>query len=262
MQPTIPALTVSNVRKLYASRPVLNGMSLQVAREEILGVQGANGVGKTTLLRLMANLEQPDGGSITLHGETNSFGLGYSWQSATDALFPWLDGRENVSFSLSVRGENGSYRRDLLEAVQRFLRWDVPLHLRPYQMSGGNRQKVNVMRAMVGMVARSEPRGLLLLILDEPTAGLDTNSRAAFLIGIQRFAKFHGATVVFSAHDSEELVFLSDRVLILEEGCSGEMPAFEVPCPHQRPRPLSWLQEPSFDEVLIRLRHRMRSRVS
>ena len=262
MQPETPTLTVSNVSKLYGSRPVLDGISLQVSAGEILGVQGANGVGKTTLLRLMAQLEQPDGGSITLHGETSSCAIGYSWQSANDALFPWLNGWENVSFSQAVSGVPRTDRQRLLEEVRTTLGWDVPLHLRPYQMSGGNRQKLNVMRAMVGMVARTEPKGPRLLILDEPTAGLDTDSRDAFLCGVQRFVAVHGGTVVFSAHDSEELVFLSDRVLTLAEGRSGEMPTYEVPCPHRRPRPLSWLQEPSFDDILIRFRHLARSRAS
>ena len=259
MQPATLALTVSNVSKQYGSRPVLRNISLQVGIREILGVQGANGVGKTTLLRLLAQLERPDRGSIRFHGGTGSCALGYSWQSATDALFPWLDGRRNVSFSQAVDGAPSKDRQRLLEEVRATLGWDVPLHLRPYQMSGGNRQKLNVMRAMVGMVARSEPNGPRMLILDEPTAGLDTDSRAAFFSGVQEFAAVHGATVVFSTHDSEELVFLSDRVLTLT---AGDSLWYEIPCPHQRPRPLSWLQEPSFDEALIRFRHRAHSHAS
>ena len=198
----------------YGTLQVLNGLSFSVRDGEIFGLLGANGSGKTTLMRLMVGLLRGDGGTLTVHGEPPSPGqsarVGYMPQLS--ALYQELSIRENVDFfarmyGMSDRGSRGRSVEEAIDLVDLTPRSsDTALSL-----SGGMRQRVSLAIALV-----HRP---VLLLLDEPTVGLDPDVRAVFWERFRRMAQ-SGTTIVVSSHTMDDaahcdrLAFLRDGVVI------------------------------------------------
>ncbi|PKB58141.1 MAG: ABC transporter ATP-binding protein [SAR202 cluster bacterium Casp-Chloro-G2] len=195
----------------YGQRQVLNGVSMHIPKGEIYGILGANGAGKTTLIRLMAGLLKTDGGQLTVFGEKPSSrtarNIGYMPQ--LNALYLELSAEQNVDFFARMFGlSNAKERREAEEAVLDLVglwerRKDAVLSL-----SGGMRQRVSLAIAMV-----HQP---LLLILDEPTVGLDPELRASFWDHFRSLAA-SGVTLVLSSHTMDDAAHCH-RLAFLQEG--------------------------------------------
>ena len=198
----------------YGSLRVLNGLSLSVREGEVFGLLGANGAGKTTLMRMMVGLLRVDGGTLTIHGESPSprqaAEVGYMPQLT--ALYQELSIRENVDFFARMYGM--SDRRARAQAVEEAIGL-VDLTARSsdtiLNLSGGMRQRVSLAIALV----HRPP----LLLLDEPTVGLDPDVRAIFWERFRRMAE-SGTTILVSSHTMDDaahcdrLAFLRDGVVI------------------------------------------------
>ena len=201
----------------YGSLQVLNGLSLSVREGEVFGLLGANGAGKTTLIRMMVGLLRGDGGTLTVHGEAPSARqaarVGYMPQ--LNALYQELSIRENVDFFARMYGmsDRRSRARSVEEAIDL-----VDLAARSsdtiHNLSGGMRQRVSLAIALVHRPA--------LLLLDEPTVGLDPDVRAVFWERFRRMAE-SGTTIMVSSHTMDDaahchrLAFLRDgRVIALD----------------------------------------------
>lgn len=198
----------------YGNLRVLNGLSLSVRAGEVFGLLGANGAGKTTLMRMMVGLLRADGGSLTIHGESPSprqaAEVGYMPQLT--ALYQELSIRENVNFFARMYGM--SDRRARARAVEEAIGL-VDLAPRSsdtiLNLSGGMRQRVSLAIALV----HRPP----LLLLDEPTVGLDPDVRAIFWERFRRMAE-SGTTILVSSHTMDDaahcdrLAFLRDGVVI------------------------------------------------
>ena len=209
-----PVVEARGLAFSYGTLQVLNGLSLSVQDGEIFGLLGANGSGKTTLMRLMVGLLRGDGGSLTVHGEPpsprQSTRVGYMPQLS--ALYQELSIRENVDFfarmyGMSDRRSRGQSVKEAIDLVDLTPRSsDTILNL-----SGGMRQRVSLAIALVHRPA--------LLLLDEPTVGLDPDVRAAFWERFKRMAQ-SGTTIVVSSHTMDDaahcdrLAFLRDGVVI------------------------------------------------
>ena len=209
-----PVVDARDITFSYGSLQVLNGLSLSVLDGEVFGVLGANGAGKTTLMRLMVGLLPTDGGTLTVHGEPPSPGqaarVGYMPQ--LNALYQELSVRENVDFfarmcgmsDRRLRGQAVDEAIDLVDLTSRSS--DTILNL-----SGGMRQRVSLAIALVHRPA--------LLLLDEPTVGLDPDVRAVFWERFRRMAE-SGTTIMVSSHTMDDaarcdrLAFLRDGVVI------------------------------------------------
>jgi NitT/TauT family transport system ATP-binding protein len=194
------------------SLEVLRGLSLEVHESELVTIIGPSGCGKTTFLRILAGLARrsdPSGlleiGGRPVNGPSPQ--IGYVFQQG--ALLPWRTVRKNVEFSLEVR----HHRRLTPEEHERTARMIELVRLagfesyHPYQLSGGMQQRVGFARALV-----TQPR---LLLLDEPFAALDAQSRRLLqdeLIRWKRAQRFAGVLVT---HDLDEAIYLSDRVLVM-----------------------------------------------
>ena len=201
-------LHLEQVTKSYRLGRVLvravDGVTLDVARGDFLALAGPSGSGKTTLLNLIGSIDKPDAGRIVLDGvditatplhrlaATRRESIGFVFQ--TFNLLPVLTAWENVEYPLLLRGIG---RRERHELVQHWLEQTgirAQATQRPDQLSGGQRQRVAIARAMAG--------GPKLVIADEPTANLDSDTASRILDLLAEINRTTGTTFVFSTHDS------------------------------------------------------------
>ncbi len=210
-------LQLKGVSKQYRSEntPALNAVDLNIYRGELMALVGASGSGKTTMLRLIAGLEQPDSGRILLDGQLLSDGsfhqktkkrsVGLVFQQY--ALFPHLSVLQNVMFGLKPSGREKKRRAlQLLEQVG----LDSNPRKFPHQLSGGQQQRVALARAMA-----AEPK---VLLLDEPFSHLDTALKDQVRADIRAIIKEQGMTAIFVTHDTRDALSTADRIAILKSG--------------------------------------------
>ncbi|MDG5768951.1 ABC transporter ATP-binding protein [Mycolicibacterium fortuitum] len=192
----------------YTGAPVIENLSLTVEPGEILVLTGPSGCGKSTVLRALTGLLRPDGGRVLADGEpvtTTSRDRGMVFQDS--ALLPWRTVRSNIELALQLRGEPKANRRERAD------RWITEVGLSgfadylPKNLSGGMRQRVQLARGLAGA-----PRAVMM---DEPFAALDTQTRAAMQRLLIDTWKAHPTTIVFVTHDVDEALTLGDRVAVL-----------------------------------------------
>ncbi len=202
-------ISARNVRKRFGRLPVLNGVDLDVARGSITAIVGPNASGKTTFNRIVLGLVRPDAGEVVFDGQplngTAAYRerIGYMPQIAR---YPEnLSGRDVMSLLRNVRGDQVPRDEELIELFQLGPVLDKPLRL----LSGGMRQRVN---AALAFLFRAD-----LLILDEPTAGLDPISAGTLKDKMER-ERAAGRTLIVTSHVLSELDQIADRIAFLLDG--------------------------------------------
>ncbi|MEI6559901.1 MAG: ABC transporter ATP-binding protein [Rhodospirillaceae bacterium] len=209
--------------------PVLSGFSAALPEHSFTCVVGSSGVGKSTLLRVVAELVAPAGGEVVVpdrgHDETSRpFALVFQ----EPRLLPWRRVIDNVMFGLE--GLRLSRSRRLARAQEALALVGLAEHAGrwPYQLSGGQRQRVNLARALA-----VRPR---LLLLDEPFSALDAITRHSLQGELLRLARETGTSFLFVTHDLDEAVFLADRVIVLGGRPARVTRDFAVTLAHPRQR--------------------------
>ncbi|NIB98321.1 ABC transporter ATP-binding protein [Halobacterium sp. R2-5] len=209
-----PAIDVRDVRKSYGTVTALDGASFSVDRGETLGLVGRNGAGKTTLFKLLVGHETPDTGSVTVAGLPPSAGtalrerVGYLPEHA--GFPPSLTGREVLSFHARVRGIPADTRDRRVERVLRTVGLGDAADRRVGGYSNGMNRRLGLATALVGDPA--------VLLLDEPTAGLDPAGVADFHAIVDALATETDVTVLVTSHVLPEIERLCDRAAVLEDG--------------------------------------------
>lgn len=214
------SVDVENLSKRYANGTrALDRVTLEVAAGSILAVVGPSGSGKSTLLRLIAGLDQPTSGSIRLDGvsvkHVPPWRRRVAWVGQTPALFPHLSVERNLALGLRGSPWTRARREQRLHELAELLRIGDLLKLRPMEISGGERQRVALGRALA-------PRRPLLL-LDEPFASLDTPLRhdlRDWLISAQSTARF---TMIVVTHDPADALALGRQVAVLDKGSVAQV---------------------------------------
>jgi sulfonate transport system ATP-binding protein len=199
------AIEATALHKAFTTRQVLLGVDVTIAPGEFVAIVGQSGCGKSTLLRLMAGLDTPSSGVVTLAGEPPRPGNSLVRMMFQDArLLPWRRVIDNVGLGLSGdrKVEAGSALAEV-GLAERGGDW-------PSILSGGQRQRVALARALA-----SRPQALLL---DEPLGALDALTRLEMQGLIERVWQEHGFTSVLVTHDVEEAVALADRIIVLSAG--------------------------------------------
>ena len=207
-----PAISCRGVGKIWAAgteraHEALRGIDLKVDAGEFIVVLGPSGCGKSTLLYLIAGLEEPSAGEIMAHGvPVTGPAPDRSLIFQETSLFPWLSVWQNVSFGLSLRGTGKAEQREVARQVLFRTGLDETFDKRPHELSGGMRQRVAVARALA-----MRPK---VLLMDEPFAALDVQTRAkmqGFLLDVWHES---GASVIFVTHHIDEAMALADRVVV------------------------------------------------
>lgn len=211
--PGAPAIRLSGVRKTYGhgrrAVTAVDGVDLAVAPGEFVCLLGASGCGKTTVLNLVAGLEQPSAGEITLTTSRPAV----MFQDA--ALMPWLTAARNVELPLRLAGVNRALRRARASELLELVRLGGVGGKRPHELSGGMRQRVALARALAAATARSSDDTSPLLLMDEPFSALDAITRDLLQEELLAVRRATNATVLFVTHDVREAVRLGQRVVLL-----------------------------------------------
>ena len=208
---------------------MLKGLSLEIERGELFCLLGPSGCGKTTVLNLLAGFEQPAGGAIQVDGRpVTAPGVERTVVfQGDDSLYAWLTAVENVEFGLRLAGVAPARRRATAERYLDLVGLRGQGHKYPSQLSGGMKQRIQIARALVC----ESP----ILLMDEPFAALDAQTRSTLqdeLIGIWQQT---GRTVLFITHDIGESILLANRVGLMTAGPEARMKTI-VPVDLARPR--------------------------
>ncbi len=209
-----PILELKNIIKNFGDVKVLKGIDLYVAEGEFVTILGSSGCGKTTTIRIIAGLEELDEGQVLLGGqnvtalEPNKREVNTVFQSY--ALFPHMTVEANVGYGLKLkkmpRAEIKKRVTDALEMVQ-LTGYEKR---KTQELSGGQKQRVAIARAII-----NRPK---LLLLDEPLGALDLQLRRQMQEELKHLQKKLGMTFIYITHDQEEASFLSDRIVVMNEG--------------------------------------------
>jgi thiamine transport system ATP-binding protein len=207
-------LTIRHVRRSFNNFQVLRGVNLEVSSGEIVCLLGSSGCGKTTLLRVIAGLEQTEAGDVLIDGQSilpipvHQRGFGLMFQDF--ALFPHMNVAANIAFGLKMQHlplpEQQRRVTELLELVNLpgFGQRDIA------RLSGGERQRVALARSLA-----PNPR---LLMLDEPLGSLDAALRDELIVELRRIIKQLGLTALYVTHDQREAFAIADRIALMNQG--------------------------------------------
>ena len=207
-------LEVRGLKKHFGDIKALDGVDLATREGEFLAVLGPSGCGKSTLMRLIAGLERPSAGDVLVNGEVitqlppRARNIAMVFQSY--ALYPHMSVAANVAFPLKARGVAKAEREERIRWAAAALGIEALLRRRPARLSGGEKQKVALARALV--------RKPVLFIFDEPLSSLDAQVRARARAELRQLHQRTGVTTVYVTHDQVEAMTLADRVVVMNAG--------------------------------------------
>jgi NitT/TauT family transport system ATP-binding protein len=226
-------LRVSHLAKTYGEGDdaveAIGDVDLEVSEKEFVCVVGPSGCGKTTLLKCMAGLLPPTGGEVLLHeqrvdGPPERMALVF--QEYSRSLFPWMSVRQNVAFPLRRKRLEKQKARELVEHAVQSVDLTRFLDRYPWELSGGMQQRVAIARALA-----YQPE---IMLMDEPFASVDAQTRADLEDLILEVRREYGVTVVFVTHDIDESVYLGDRIVVLTPSPTTVQEVLEVDLPEPR----------------------------
>lgn len=207
-------LEVKALRKVYGSdagaKPAVADLTFEVAEGEFVCILGSSGCGKTTMLRCLSGLAPATSGEILLHGTPVTgppADMSFVFQDYSRSLLPWMSVARNVTFPLRHKGFSTRDARAATDEALQAVGLAGQGHAYPWQLSGGMQQRVAIARALA-----YRPR---ILLMDEPFASVDAQTRAELEDLLLRVWERFGVTIVFVTHDIDEAVYLADRVLVL-----------------------------------------------
>ena len=209
------SLELKEIKKSFTEgEAVLDNISLEISKGEFITLLGSSGCGKTTTLRIIAGLEQPDAGSVWLDGREVT-GLAPNQRDVNTvfqnyALFPHMNVAENIGYGLKLKKVPKSEIRKKVSQMLELVQLEGYEKRKPSELSGGQKQRVAISRALV-----KNPK---VLLLDEPLGALDLQLRRAMQIELKHLQKKLGITFIYITHDQEEAINMSDRIAVMRDG--------------------------------------------
>lgn len=223
--------------------PVVENLTFDIAAHEFVCVIGPSGCGKSTLLGLLGGLNPPDSGTVSFTGERSSSGplSAIVWQDY--ALIPWRSIRDNVAFGLEMRGVGRRERHARAERYLAMMGIAPFASSRPHQLSGGMRQRAGIARALA-----TDPE---VLLMDEPFAAVDAQTRTILQDELLRVWEEDRKTVIFITHNIDEALLMGDRVVVLGARPTHVVDVLTVP--FERPRGRHTELDPRFADLKMHL---------
>ena len=209
-------LHVEHLKKSYGTVEAIGDVSFDVSAGELVCVVGPSGCGKTTLLKCISGLLEPTAGTVRADGN-----LALVFQEYSRSLFPWMTVRQNVAFPLRRKKMDKREARALVEQSLASVGLEHTLNRYPWQLSGGMQQRVAIARALA-----FKPQ---ILLMDEPFASVDAQTRADLEDLVLEVRRNYEVTIVFVTHDIDESVYLSDRIVVLGPSPTSVQEVLEVP---------------------------------
>ncbi|WP_037673526.1 ABC transporter ATP-binding protein [Streptomyces griseus] len=244
-------LDVRGLRKVYEASgrhvEAVRDLTFTVGAGELVCLVGPSGCGKTTLLKCVGGLLAPTAGEVLLRGRRVTGpppGLAFVFQEYGRSLFPWMRVGENVELPLRQKGLPRSRRRELVAGALRSVGLSDASGAYPWQLSGGMQQRVAIARALA-----YEPD---VLLMDEPFAAVDAQTRADLEDLVRGLWRQRGITILFVTHDIDEAVYLGERVVVLSASPTVVREELKVDLPDPRDQ-LTTRVEPRFAELRTRV---------
>ena len=239
-------IIVRDLSKIFEGRKTstaaLDHINLDLKDGEFLCIVGPSGCGKTTFLRIIAGLEEPTEGTVTMHRSGADERPLNAMVFQEQSLFPWLTVVDNVAFGLEMRGIG---QRERYERAQPYIEMVGLTRFRdyyPHQLSGGMKQRVSLARAFA-----NDPE---ILLMDEPFAALDAQNKIILQEELLHIWETHRKTVIFITHAIDEALTLGDRVVVMSAAPGRVMEVINVG--FERPRHVAELHvRPEFGELLL-----------
>jgi NitT/TauT family transport system ATP-binding protein len=226
-------LNVTNLRKVYGSgdgaTEAIADVSFEVGQGEFVCIVGPSGAGKTTLLKTVSGLMAPTAGDVELGGERVQGPperMALVFQDYSRSLYPWMKVSENVAFPLRRKKLSKSERKATVEQAVASVGLASSIDKYPWELSGGMQQRVAIAR---GLAYQPE-----ILLMDEPFASVDAQTRADLEDLVLSIRHEYGVTVLFVTHDIDESVYMGDRVIILTPRPSRVQEVLDVGLPRPR----------------------------
>lgn len=227
-------ILLRNLSKIYSTShggqlSALEGINFEVKDGEFVCLVGKSGCGKTTLLRIIAGLEQPSTGEVLIDNKrvlSPDPLVGMVFQE--DRLFPWRTVRRNVELGLEIRKVAKNSRRQVVENYLKLVGLEGFADALPYELSGGMKQ-----RAAIARVLANEPG---VILMDEPFGALDAQTRNQMQEELLEIWSYHSRTVLFVTHSVDEAVTLADRILVLTPNPGQIQSEYRLTMPRPRDR--------------------------
>ncbi|MBO7672655.1 ATP-binding cassette domain-containing protein [bacterium] len=215
-------VVLDSVVKIYDKKRVIDEVSFEVKDKEFVVLVGASGCGKSTILRMIAGLENITSGEISIDGKVvndvspKDRDIAFVFQSY--ALYPHMNVKENISFGLKMRGEKKDVIEQKVKEACEILDLTEYIDRYPRELSGGQRQRVALGRAIV--------RNPKVFLMDEPLSNLDAKLRVQMRSEIKKLHKKFNATFIYVTHDQTEALTMGDRICVLD---GGKIQQFDTP---------------------------------
>ena len=222
-----PILKFENVGMAYGGRKVIDAVSFAVGAGELVALLGPSGCGKTTILNIVAGFQKPTSGYAFVRGQEivgPGPDRGVVFQSY--ALFDWMTVRENIAYSLRCKGTSRSARTRVADDMAALVGLKGFETEYPYNLSGGMRQRCGLARVLA-----AQPK---VMLMDEPFAAVDVQTRETLQEEILRIKAQTGCTILFVTHSIDEAVFLADRIFLLTDLVEGRFEDISVDLPEPR----------------------------
>ncbi|CUR56709.1 putative ABC transporter, substrate-binding protein [metagenome] len=243
MASSLPLLSVQDLTKTFPGQRkdrklVIKNVSLDLAPGEFVSVIGPSGCGKSTLFQLLAGLLRADEGTVTYNGPPTK-GPFSAYMPQKDLLMPWLKAKDNAALGLTLGGMGKGEARKKVEDLLGTFRLEGYAEAYPFELSGGMRQRVALLRTMV----MERP----IMLLDEPFGALDYLTRTELQLWLSGICAELGLSTILITHDVPEALLLSDRVYVLSPRPAEVRMVLELP--DARPRTLDYMETEEFTRL-------------
>lgn len=235
-----------------AENKILQNLNLEVADRQFISIVGPSGVGKTTLLRALSGLLPPKAGTIKVNGHSITGpheDVAVVFQDYSRSLLPWMSTRENIAFPLQGKGLGKLERLRVADENLRAVGLEGQGDKYPWEMSGGMQQRVAIARALA--------YNAKVLLMDEPFASVDAQTRFDLEDLVLKLKHDLGVTIILVTHDIDEALYLADKVVVIAEKPATVVDEIEIGLGERRDQ-IETKADPRFAEARARILHRLR----